>query len=357
MNTILKFPFYAKASILIIGLYAFVNMLYVAQDIILPVIYATIIAILVSPAVNFLTQKRVNRTISISIVLAASMLIIIGLIALLSSQVSRLSDSWPQLAVKFQELLNLIAKWAAAFFNSSPNKINAWMLNAKVELMNNSNAVLGNTLTTMSGILATSLLTPVYVFMLLSYQPHLIDFTHRIFGVSNNSQVSEILIETKSIIKSFLVGLFAEFLILSILNAVGLLLLGIDYPILLGITGAVLNVIPYLGGIIGVVLFMVVALVTKSPVYVLYVIALYSVIQLVDNNYIVPKIVGSRVKINALVSIIVVIAGSALWGIPGMFLSIPLTAILKLILDRIESLKPWGFLLGDSTPALVILKK
>ena len=102
-------------------------------------------------------------------------------------------------------------------------------------------------------------------------------------------------------------------------------------------------------------LFMTIALVTKSPEYVLYVIGLYTFIQLIDNNYIVPKVVASKVKLNALVSIIAVLAGSALWGIPGMFLSIPLTAIIKLIFDRITPLKPWGLLLGDTMPPLVKL--
>ncbi|HZK07783.1 MAG TPA: AI-2E family transporter [Bacteroidales bacterium] len=71
---------------------------------------------------------------------------------------------------------------------------------------------------------------------------------------------------------------------------------------------------------------------------------------MIDNNYIVPKIVASKVKVNALVSIIVILAFGALWGIPGMFVSIPLTAIVKVIFDQIDSLKPWGFLLGDTMP-------
>jgi len=105
-----------------------------------------------------------------------------------------------------------------------------------------------------------------------------------------------------------------------------------------------------------------VALVTKTtPMYAIYVLIAYYIIQLIDNNYIVPYIVASKVKINALFSVIVVIAGNALWGIPGMFLAIPLLAIVKLVCDHIEPLKPWGFLLGDSMPPLIkietILKK
>jgi predicted PurR-regulated permease PerM len=102
---------------------------------------------------------------------------------------------------------------------------------------------------------------------------------------------------------------------------------------------------------------MAVALVTKSTSwYLLYVMAIYYFIQLIDNNYIVPYIVASKVKINAVFSIIVVLAGNALWGIPGMFLSIPILAVVKLICDNIEPLKPWGFLLGDTMPPLLKIK-
>lgn len=356
MNTILKFPFYAKASLLLVGLYVFISMLSIGQDIILPLIYATITAVLISPLVDFLVKKRINRALSIAGVSIIALLIVVAIIALLSSQASRFSDTLPQLTDKFQGLLHQTVKWVSGYFNISTREINAWIANTKAELMVNSNAAIGNTLTSLGGVMATVFLTPVYIFMILFYQPHLVRFIHKLFGVGNDSNVSEILVETKTIIQSYLVGLFIEFVILTVLNSVGLLILGIKYAILLGIAGALLNVIPYLGGAITIVLFMVIALVTKSPVYMLYVLALYTLIQFIDNNYIVPKIVGSKVKLNALTSIITVIAGAALWGIPGMFLSIPLTAIIKLICDRIEPLKPWGFLLGDTMPPLVKLE-
>ena len=132
-----------------------------------------------------------------------------------------------------------------------------------------------------------------------------------------------------------------------------MLLLGIEYAVVIGIIGAFLNVIPYLGGIVAVALPMMVAFVTKESVsYVFLVLALYIFIQLIDNNYVMPKLVASRVRINALISIIVVLIGDAIWGIPGMFLSIPLTAIIKVVLDHIPSLKPFGFLLGDTMPVI-----
>jgi predicted PurR-regulated permease PerM len=154
-----------------------------------------------------------------------------------------------------------------------------------------------------------------------------------------------------------LVGLIIEAIIVAVLDTTALLILGIDYAILLGIIAALLNVIPYIGGLVAVALPMIVAIATKSTAwYAFYVLVMYYIIQLFDNNFIVPYIVASKVKINALFSIIVVFVGNALWGIPGMFLSIPMLAIVKLIFDHIEPLKPWGFLLGDTMPPLIKIK-
>ena len=102
---------------------------------------------------------------------------------------------------------------------------------------------------------------------------------------------------------------------------------------------------------------MMIALVTKSTAwYAVYIFVIFYIIQFIDNHYIIPKIVASKVKINALFAIIVVLVGNALWGIPGMFLSIPLLAIVKLIFDHIEPLKPWGYLLGDTMPPIIKIK-
>jgi predicted PurR-regulated permease PerM len=349
----MKFPFYAKISLLLIGLYVLISMLHTAQGIILPLIYSAIIAISISPIINFLINKKINRAVAIAGVLSATILILVALIALLSSQARLLSGAMPQLTIKFQALFNDAINWYSSTFNTSEQKINEWIATEKGEFINNSGSVIGATLTSMGGFLSVVFLTPVYIFMILMYQTHLVAFIYKLFGAENDTNIGEILIKIKTIVQGYLVGLFLEFTIVATLNAVCLMILGIDYAILFGILGALLNVIPYIGGMIAVLLFMLIAFITKSPIYALYVLGLYSVIQFTDNHYIVPKIIGSKVKLNALICMITVILGAALWGIPGMFLSIPLTAIIKLIFDNIESLKPWGFLLGDTTPPLI----
>jgi predicted PurR-regulated permease PerM len=355
-------PFYARVTIFLVGLFAFITMLYIAKSIVVPIVFSIVIAILLQPVVNFFLRKRMNRVLAIVITLLLTFLVIAAFGAFLFSQVSRFSESWPLFVDKFTEILNQTITWASGYFDIQPQKIHEWIIKTKGELINSSGAAIGQTLVTLGSTVVVLFLVPLYVFLILFYQPLLLDFIHKIFAEIHQSKVSEIVTQTKTVVQRYLVGLVIEAVMVATMNSIALFIIGIEYAILLGIIGAMLNIIPYIGGLVAVALPMIIAIVTKSTAwYALYVLAAYYFIQLIDNNYIVPKIVASKVKINALFSIIVVIAGNALWGIPGMFLSIPLLAIVKVIFDHIEPLKPWGFLLGDTMPSLLkippILKK
>jgi len=357
MYTLLKLPFYAKATLLIIGLIGLLFILYIAQGIIIPLVFATIIAIVLHPVVNFFVKIGINRLLAIIITLALTFILIIFLGGFLIAQISRLSESWPLLVDKFTEALNQTITGISVYFDINPHKIDDWIAKAKDDIITKSSATIGQTIINVGSMLVVLLLVPVYIFMLLFYQPLILEFIRRLFNASHQNEVSEIVTQTKTVIQRYLIGLIIEAAIVAALYSITLLSLGIDYAILLAIIGAFINVIPYIGGIVGVALPMMVALVTKSTAwYAFYIIAIYYVIQLIDNNYLVPKIVASKVKINALFSIIAVIIGNALWGIPGMFLSIPLLAIIKLVFDHIEPLKPYGFLLGDTMPPILKIK-
>ena len=354
----LKLPLYAKTSILLVGLIAFYFVLYIAKSIILPLVFATILAIVLHPVVKFFVRIRINRVLAITITLLLTFLLMFAFGALIVSQGSRFSDSWPILVEKFTNLLNQNISDAADYFNKDPQKIHEWISKTQSELVNTSTAAIGQTIVIVGNALVVLFLIPVYIFLILFYQPILLEFIHRLFGLSHQTHVSQIISQVKNLIQRYLVGLLVEAAMVAALDTTALLILGIEYALILGILGALLNMIPYLGGVVAVAMPMMVAIVTKtSPVYAIYVLVAYYLIQLIDNNYIVPYIVASKVKINALFSIIVVIAGNALWGIPGMFLSIPLLAIVKLICDHIEPLKPIGFLLGDTMPPVLEIKK
>ncbi len=351
MKTSVELPFYLKCAQITIGLVAFFYILYIGHDIIVPLIFSTILAILLNPVVNFLSRK-VNRVISIFLAIIFAVLILAGLFYFIGSQMAMFSESFPLLKQKFNGYFADIVSWVSQKFNVSTPKIKAWIAERKNQGLENGSVVIGQTLVSVTGAMVVVLLVPVYIFLILFYKPLLLDFIAMCFSSSKHETVKEVLQETRRLIQSYLVGLLLEMAIVAVLNSVGLLIIGVDYAILLGIVGAILNLIPYIGGVVAIALPMIMALTTQSLGAAIAVLILYLVVQLVDNNFLVPKIVASKVKINALISIIVVLIGGAIWGVGGMFLSIPLTAIIKVICDRVEPLKPLGFLLGDTMPEI-----
>jgi len=343
-------PFYLKLSQITIGIVAFTYVLFIGQEIIVPFVFALIIAILLNPFVGFLQRKGFNHVLAILITVMLAFIVLAVLLYFLFTQASMFTDELPQLKIKFNAMFETSINWVSDNFNVSTKKINAWIIKQKGEGLSNSSAIIGQTLITVSGVLFTVLLIPVYVFMILFYKTLLTKFVSSLFPDEKDGMVKEVLTETKSLIQKYLVGLSIEAGLMAILNSAALLIIGVDYAILIGVIGALLNVIPYLGGLIAIALPMIIAIATQSPSAALWVFIAYILIQFIDNQYIVPYIVASKVKINGLISIIVVLIGGALWGVAGMFLSIPLTAILKVVFDRVEPLKPWGILLGEDMP-------
>ncbi|NOT76209.1 MAG: AI-2E family transporter [Cyclobacteriaceae bacterium] len=353
-SSAIKLPVYAKLTFIIIGIIGLFYILYIGQEILLPVIFAVVIAILLNPVVNFLINKKVNRVVAILLALLLVMLVSGGLGYFIGSQLALFSDTFPKFKEKFTVLEHDTIQWVSSTFNISNAKINAWIAETKKSI--NGTAIIGQTLSTLKGLLVL-LILPVYTFLILFYKPLILEFISQLFKNDEKGVVKEVLTESKSLIQNYLVGLAIEAVIVAILNSVGLLIIGVEYAVLLGLIGALLNIIPYIGGVIAISLPMLVALATQSPSAALWVFVVYIVVQFIDNNFIVPHIVASKVKINALISILVVLIGGALWGVPGMFLSIPLTAIIKVIFDRIEPLKPFGLLLGDHQPGVGNAKK
>jgi len=349
METMFRIPFYAKVALIFISAFALVYTLHIGKDIIVPIVYSTILAILLNPAVNYLTGKKINRLVSISIAVVLAIVIVVAILFVMTSQLTAFSETYPQLKQKFTATSVEFMQWISEKFNIRLSSIRTWIKEAQIEAIDEF--ALGQTITEAGQLIMVFLLMPVYLFMILYYKSLLLEFIRRLFRVEHHPVVSQILTSSKRIIQTYLVGLFFELIIVATLNSVGLMLLGIEYAIILGITGAILNLIPYIGGIIAIALPMAITFVTKeSLTYPVLVFVIYIIIQFIDNNFIIPKIVASRVKINALISVIVVFIGGAIWGISGMFLSIPLLAIIKVICDHIEILKPWGFLMGDIVP-------
>jgi AI-2 transport protein TqsA len=340
------YPFYIKAPAILLGLILVVYVLYVLAAILVPLAFAMLIAILLNPLYVRLSAIM-PKVPAILLSILLGILVLAGLFYFLSTQISGFVDSLPLLQKKITLLLNQLEVWAKKEFN-----INVQQQLAQLRNGSGGGAMLTNTVGTILGTLGVVFLIPIYIFMLLFYKPLILDFLFNVFSEKHSLRVAEILSQTKSAVQSFMQGLMIETAIVCILNSTALLLIGVPSAIVIGVIGGILNLLPYIGGLIAIALPVLMVTVTRDGYSgQLLVVASYLLIQFIDNNILVPRIVSSKVQINALISIIVVLLGGALWGVAGMFLSIPFIGVLKIIFDRVEGLQPWGKLLGDEVPS------
>ncbi|MBK0378382.1 AI-2E family transporter [Mucilaginibacter sp. SD-g] len=340
-------PFYIQSTAVLFGLVLFVYSLSQLADVLIPLAFAVFFAILLNPLSNRLQRLKIPKVLSIMISLLVALIVVGIVFYFLSTQIIQFGDALPMLKEKFGAVTADIKEWISSTFGLAVAKQDQMIKDA----LNNSQSVLGKTLGSVLGTLGIVFLLPVYIFLMLFYKTLILNFLYEVFAEENSKKVSEVLSETKIAIQSYIVGLLIETLIVALMNSTALVLLGVRYGILIGCIGALLNLLPYIGGIIAIALPVLMATVTKDGYSTqLGVILSYIVIQFIDNNVLVPRIVSSKVQINAMMSIVVVLLGNQLWGLPGMFLSIPFIAVLKIIFDRIDGLKPWGKLLGDTVP-------
>lgn len=350
-----KYPFYIKSTTILFGLMLLTYALLVLQDIMIPLVFAGVTAILLNPLVGRFERIKIPRILSIILAMFCAVLLISLVLFFLSSQIAKFGDTLPLLSKKFSQILNDVQVLLREKFGLTLAKQTQMINNA----LENSKAVVGTTLGSVFGTLGLVLLIPIYVFMLLVYKPLIVNFFYESFSEGNSAgTVRHVLKETKTSIQSYMIGLLIEASIVAVMNSVALLIIGVPYAILLGVIGAILNLLPYIGGVVAIILPVLMATVTKEGYTTqLLIVGAYALIQFIDNNVLVPRIVSSKVKINALVSIVVVLLGGALWGVAGMFLSIPVIAICKIIFDSVPDLKPWGKLLGDDIPKQVTVAK
>lgn len=342
-----KYPFFLRATVTLLGLMLFVYMLFVLRSILVPLAFALMLAILLNPFVNFINSKGISRVVSISIALLITILLVAGLCYFVSSQIVKFSNNLPVLEKKSTILFHNLQFWLQNNYSLPFYKQQQYI----AELGENLKPLIGQTLGTVLGTFSMIVLLPIYIFLMLFYKTLILDFLYEVFAEENSDRVSTVLFQTKNAIQNYMVGLLVEAIIVAIMNSIALYLLGVPYALLLGIIGAILNVLPYIGGIIAIALPVLIATITKDGYATqVGILIAYSVIQFIDNNILVPRIVSSQVKINALVSLVIVLLGGAVWGVSGMFLSVPFVAVLKIIFDRVDGLRPWGKLLGTEVP-------
>lgn len=341
-------PFYFRFTMVLLMLTLLALFISFGSDLVVPFALAMLIAILLMPVCNFLQRKGMPRIWATLLALLAAALFAGGIIYFLSSQIASFLNDMDQIKKGINAHLNTVQRWIRQQFGLSFSEQEDMVNNVLSSMKSSGQGAIGSTFSSLTNILTIITLLPIYTFLLLYYRGLIRQFLIDVFSKTPKQEVATILNESRTVVQSYMLGLIIELIIVATINSVGFLVLGIKYAIFLAVFAAILNILPYVGMLIASIFCMLITLTTstdiREPLWVLLVLL---IVQFIDNNIIMPKIVGSKVKLNALMTIVGVVVGGLLCGISGMFLSIPTIAILKIIFDRIEDLKPWGRLLGD----------
>jgi putative permease len=342
-------PFYIKMASILFILMALVYIIIVAKEILSPLIFSCLFSILLLPLAEFL-ENRVRLPRSAASMLSVLLLLSsIGIILyVIGSQVSGLANDWPQFQEQLSKSVDNLQQWIAATFHVGYSKQLTYVHTATTKIMASGTAVAGATLLTLSSILLFFVFTFIYTFFFLLYRRLIMKFFESVFLEENKHLVHDIIEQVQYIIRKYIIGLLIEMAIVGGVVALALWALGIKYAFLLGLITGIFNIIPYIGIFSALIISSLITFATAAVVSKVLIVAIvFIVVHLADSNILLPVVVGSKVRINALITVLGVIIGEMIWGIPGMFLSIPVIAVLKIIFDRVESLKSWGIILGD----------
>lgn len=345
-----KRPFYQKLSFNLISIALILAALYIGQNVIIPILFAILLATLLLPIVNFLSAKRVPKAISILIPLLISIVVGSAIMFLLTKQIIHFFDDSETLKARFTEFGTAAQSWLGEQLGISKSKQADYITDGMDKLKSLAPKVVSATFLSLTELLTLTVLIPIYTFLILFYKDTIKKFLVDSFSDTSERRVEGILYDSTTMARAYVLGLFIETVLVFALNVTGFLILGIRYAVFLALLAALLNNIPYIGIMIANVICILITLVTaEQPTDAIWVGAILAVVQFLDNNFGMPLIVGNKVKINALVTIVGILIGGAICGVSGMFLAIPGLAVMKIIFEKIDDTKPWAVLLSDQS--------
>jgi putative permease len=340
-------PFYEKLSLVLIGLIALGYLIILGKEVLDPLIFGFLFAILLLPVSNFF-ERKLHLPRSLSSVLSILLLIafIFGIGYLVGSQISNLASDWPQLKTQVMQSVENLQDWVTHVFHVNAAKQMTYIDNTTKKIIDSGTDVLGTTFGAISSLMLFYAFIMIFTFFILFYRRLLFRFLVWVFNDDNRTTVVDIAENIQIILRQYILGLLLEMGIVATIACTIFWIIGIKYAVLLGLIIGLFNIIPYVGIFTALFLSSIITFATGSVSQAIWVAASVIGIHAVDSNLLLPTIVGSKVRLNALITFLGIVFGEMIWGLSGMFLSIPVIAILKIIFDRIESLKPWGFLMG-----------
>lgn len=336
--------FYVIATV--IGLFA---ILILAREVLIPIAFAFLLAFILYPLAKKLESWGTSEILSAMLSLFGMSLVIGGAIFLFSNQIIQLSENLTNFKEK---ILNIFAD-ATVFINNDIGFLqhlekDELLDKTKTWINDSSGSLLSQTFSSTSNIIFGILSAIIYTFLILIYKKGIVRALVSFYPLEHQEKAMNMLKSVQQVGQQYLFGMIIIILILGFMNSLGLWIIGIDSPFLFGFLASVLAIIPYAGTFLGSSIPIVYSFISYDSIWMPIYIAIYFwFVQFIEGNFLTPKIVGGNLKLNAFSSILSIIVGASVWGIAGMILFLPLTAMLKVVCDEYEELKPLAMLIGE----------
>jgi predicted PurR-regulated permease PerM len=351
ISSIKDLPLTVKRSLELLGLFLLGALIVVGNTIIMPLMMAFFFSLMLLPVFRFFRKLKVPEVIAIFLPILLLTIVVALVIWLFSSQVSALLDDFPQIQRTVTKHLDSLSIWISNSFGYSPAEQLKFINEQSKKIFSSIGGLLSGAAGSLSGIIIFIGLLPIYIYLIILYRNLFLKFILMWFKPAEHHNVEEGIRQTEKMVKSYLIGLLIQITYIIILLGGSLWLFGIQNALLIGIIFAFLNLIPYLGALIGNIIGVLLTLASSENIVdILIVLGAITFVQLLDNNILMPRIVGSQIKINPLTSIVGIIIAGTMAGVSGMFLAMPVLSVLKIVFDRSGSYKQWGVLLGDERP-------
>jgi predicted PurR-regulated permease PerM len=349
----LQLPPYLKALAVLSLLIVVVFILIVGKAILIPLALGAFFAILFTPFSLFLEKYRFPRILSSLISLVLMIGSVAGLLSFIVSNLISFSTDFEDVTVRITQLIQQVDQFTSTQFGFKQKLANQLDPDVLLNLLKKNSSNISSFTINAIGSLSSLILIPVFMFFFLLYRDHLVSVLVSIFKNTDPAEVKAQTIRLRKVVLNYISGVGKVMVILAILNITAYSLIGVEHAIFFGIIGAMLNIIPYVGPLIGALLPMSYAFLTMdnllSPLLIL---GAYQAIQVLEGNILTPKIVGSQVNLNAFITFLGLLLGASIWGVAGMVLIIPILAILREIFDLSSSTKPFALLLGEEPKAI-----
>jgi predicted PurR-regulated permease PerM len=332
-----------RITYILLATFLIIYGLILAKNFLYPIAFGILLSYLLYPIVNFFEKKGVPRILSILLTILIAIAIFGALAIFVLKRISLFMDELPMFREKMISHIESLQSKVEGEFGIPAERFKNFLLGRIFDIGTQSEKIFVAT----TGTIFMLFIQPVYVFLFLYYRTKFAYFILKIAGRHNRIIAVQALREIAQVVTRYMLGVTTVVLILCFFNSIGLLLIGVKYPLLLGVLSALFSFIPYFGNFIGgLIPFSFALLIEDSPTYALRIVIFVYCVHFFENNILSPNIVGNNIRINPFVIILGLILGAMLWGIPGMLVTIPFLAMLKIVLKMIPELQPYVFLLG-----------